>query len=312
NNEPSLQRILDLFQIPDNVGDTNPADTTFPVPPSLPNDEVTMQRLMKAGDGNVTVDLLAVFDNAKTPATKFGYYFPGTNDLKTELFIVPNSTDSQSVNPQLSGITGFDPGSALFSIYGVFPAFTNREVYSEDSLNTWEPNAANRRKVRFYPLKNSDGTVVPNAYIFAFEEYTLAYDQNDVVGIIRNVKAAAAGPEIGLQNLDPAPFPDRLMFSRITTLDATVPNIVHDKSTLRIKNTGDAPLNIASLVLTGAFVIDNAATAPTSIALGSFLDVRIKFTGSGQDITNGSLTINSDDADEPAKKIQLVGCGQSN
>src|SRR5205814_9904971 len=249
NNEPSLQRILDLFQIPDNVGDTNPADTTFPVPPSLPNDEVTMQRLMKAGDGNVTVDLLAVFDNAKTPATKFGYYFPGTNDLKTELFIVPNSTDSQSVNPQLSGITGFDPGSALFSIYGVFPAFTNREVYSEDSLNTWEPNAANRRKVRFYPLKNSDGTVVPNAYVFAFEEYTLAYDQNDVIGIIRNVKPAPAGPELGIANADGAPFFNRLVFDRISNLDTIYANVVHDKATLTLRNTGESALNISSLAV---------------------------------------------------------------
>src|SRR5205085_1440817 len=60
SNEPSLQRLLDLFQIPDNVGDTNPADTTFPVPPAQPNDEVTLQRMMKAGDGNVSVELLAV------------------------------------------------------------------------------------------------------------------------------------------------------------------------------------------------------------------------------------------------------------
>src|SRR5205807_5753169 len=121
----------------------------------------------------------------------------GTPDVKTQLFTVPLATDSQSVNPTPSGNMSFDPGSGMFSIYGVFPAFTNREVYQEDSLNTWEPTAANRRKIRFYPLKNADGTVVPNAYVFAFEEYTLSYDQNDVVGIIRNVKAAPAGPEIG-------------------------------------------------------------------------------------------------------------------
>src|SRR5262249_22571040 len=57
--EPSLQRILDLYQIPVNVGDDNPNDTNFPVPPKTPNDEVTLQTLKKAGSGNVTIQLLA-------------------------------------------------------------------------------------------------------------------------------------------------------------------------------------------------------------------------------------------------------------
>ena len=78
---------------------------------------------------------------------------------------------------------------------------------------------ANRRKIRFYPLKNSDGTTVPNAYVFAFEEYTLSYDQNDIVGIIRNVKAAPSGPELGLDNADTLPFYNRLVFNRIENLD---------------------------------------------------------------------------------------------
>src|SRR5207248_6417894 len=71
-NEPSLQRLLDLFQIPDTVGDDNPDDTTFPVPPQMPNDEVAMPRLMKAGDGNVSIQLLSVFDNLKSPSLRFG------------------------------------------------------------------------------------------------------------------------------------------------------------------------------------------------------------------------------------------------
>ena len=78
----------------------------------------------------------------------------------------------------------------MFSIYGVFPAFTNREVYSEDSLNTWEPTAANRRKIRFYPLKNADGSVVPNAYVVGVEAISAYSDQQDVMFIIRNVKRA--------------------------------------------------------------------------------------------------------------------------
>ena len=253
-NEPSLQRILDLFQIPDNVGDNDPTTTVFPAQPVKPNDEVTGERFLKAGDGNVSIQLLSIFDNLKSPSLDFGYYNPGSPTEKTQLFSDPQA-DAQSVDPTPVGNTTFDPGSSMFGLYGIFPAFTNRAVYTEDSLNTWEPVVANRTKVRFYPLKNADGSVVPNAYVFAFEEYDKAYDQNDVVGIIRNVKIAPAGPEIGLDNADGAPADNHLVFNRIQNLDPRVPNVTHDTSTLTIHNTGSSALNITSMVLSGPFTL---------------------------------------------------------
>jgi len=313
SNEPSLQRILDLYQIPITVGDNNAGDTTFPVPPQAGNDEIAMPRLVKAGDGNVSVELLGVFANAKTPAIRFGYYDPGTPTVKTETFIVPSANDSQTVAPTTEGNTSFDPGEGSFGIYGTFPAFTNREVYSEDALNTWESTTANRRKVRFYPLKDVGGNTVPNAYVFAFEEYTLSYDQNDIVGIIRNVKPADDGPEIGLQNMDGQPFADRMVFNRIENLDSLIPNVVHDTASLLIRNTGNQTLNISSLVLNGGWSFVSGGNA-TSISPGSTTTVKLKFTGVGSGVKsqlNGSLVINSDDPDEPATTITLAGFWQS-
>jgi hypothetical protein len=313
SNEPSLQRILDLYQLPINVGDNNAGDTTFPVPPQAGNDEVAVQRLIKAGDGNVSIELLGLFANAKTPPLRFGYYDPGTPTFKTELFTVPSANDSQTVAPTIDGNTSFDPGEDAFGIYGTFPAFTNREVYSEDALNTWESTTANRRKVRFYPLKDSDGNTVPNAYVFAFEEYTLSYDQNDVIGIIRNVKPTDDGPEIGLQNMDGEPFADRLIFNRIENLDALVPNVVHDTASLLIRNTGNQTLTISSMALSGAFSFVSGGNA-TQISPGSTTTVKIKFTGTSSSVKtqmNGSLVINSDDPDEPATTISLAGWYQS-
>jgi fibronectin type 3 domain-containing protein len=308
-NEPSLQRILDLYQIPVTVGDNNSADTTFPMPPTTPNDEVVMPRLLKAGNGSVSVELLGVFANNDVAGPSLGYYEPGTPEFKTVLFGTKQS-EAQSVSATPQGNTTFDPGSSMFSLVGIFPKFTNREVYSEDSLNTWESNSANRRKVRFYPLKNSDGTVVPNAYVFAFEEYNVTYDQNDIVGIIRNVKAAPSGAEIGLQNMDGGPYADRLVFNRIENLDPTVPNVVHDQATLRIKNTGDNNLSITNMVLSSGFTFVSGGGAAT-IAPGATKDVVVKFTASGVDITNGTLTISSNDSDEPNKVVQLSGWWQS-
>jgi hypothetical protein len=307
--EPSLQRILDLYQIPDNVGEPNPSQTAFPVPPSTPNDEVTMQRLMKAGDGDVSIQLLSVFDNLKSPATHVGYYDPGTPDNSTELFTV-GINDAQSVDPTPIGPTSFDPGSKEFALYSIFPAFTNRASYEEDSLNTWD--TTNHRKLRFYPLKNSDGSVVPNAYVFAFEDYNLAYDFNDVVGIIRNVKAVPSGPRIGTANLDGLTSYNRLVFNRIDNLDPLVPNVTHDVSSLLIRNTGDQTLHISSMVLNGPYTFVSGGNT-TSIAAGSTATVKIQFNGVGTGLVsliNGTLTINSDDAGQPITNITLAGIWQ--
>ena len=43
-NEPSLQRILDRFQIPDTVGEDDPTTTARPAQPLPPNDVGTLQQ----------------------------------------------------------------------------------------------------------------------------------------------------------------------------------------------------------------------------------------------------------------------------
>ncbi|HMO25115.1 MAG TPA: choice-of-anchor D domain-containing protein, partial [Tepidisphaeraceae bacterium] len=316
--EPSLQRILDLYQIPINVGDTNPNVTshyTSSSGPATPNDEVLVQRLQKAGSGPVTVELLANFANTVSPSTKFGWYEAGLTHKKTQLFTVSES-DSQSVNPTPNGTTTFDPGTQSFGIYGVFPAFTQREVYSEDVLNQWETNSALRRKVRFYPLKNADGSVVPNAYVFAFEEFTQAFDSNDIVGVIRNVRIADAAPQISFENRTGAPFPDRMVMNRIRELDPAYPNEVWDTNTLRIRNTGNQPLTITSMVInTNNFIFDGYTGGAITIQPNGFYDVKVKFvynqTGNGISVRTGTLTVNSNDNETPARQVELAGIWQS-
>ena len=85
--------------------------------------------------------------------------------------------DSQTVNPTALGATAFDPGGSTFGFYADFPAVnangTSNLHYSEDALNTWDASVP--RKFRFFPLKNADGSVVPNAYIFAAEDNNLPF-----------------------------------------------------------------------------------------------------------------------------------------
>ncbi len=318
-NEPSLQRILDLYQIPVVTGDSNPADTNLysPTEPLLPNnDEQVIQELTKAnGAAPVRIVPLDAFAGG-SPVVRFGYYSPGTAASKTELLTI-NAADAQSVNPTIvptaaltpaAGAAGwqFDPGSKDFGLYSTFPLFGNT-AYSEDALNTTELTVPNRRKVHFYPMKDAAGNVVPNAYVFASEDYINdptpaangnppgAYDTNDFVGVIYNVQPAnTTGGVIGLENTDGAPAPDRMIFNRIqiqppdpkTNPDGSIlqppNNVVHDIGVERIHNASMTPLTINSLSVSGPWVIVNAPAAGTVIPAGGSLDVTLQFVAQSE------------------------------
>ena len=317
-NEPSLQRVFDLYELPLTVGDSNPDDTLLDTPPKTPNDEIDVQRWVKAGSGPVIVQPIAAFAVSQNPSVRVGFYSPGTVTEKDELFLV-SGADAQSVDPLPQGSTQFDPGDKPFAIYATFPGFsntdgTNREVYSEDSLNLWESIAANRNKVRVYPLVGSDGTTISDGYVLAFEEFTRDYDNQDVVLVLRNVKPAPDGPEIGLSNVAYGPWADRLVMSKLKN------NIARDGSTLdsyqlsklQIRNTGSSDLVVSALEVSGPFAVATPTT-PFTVAPGASRQVQVQFTqntGVSKSYT-GSLTIRSNDADEPVVNVELVGYFQT-
>lgn len=334
--EPSLQRILNAFQIPVNVGDADgEGSVSFPTPrpAGTANEEVSMPRLVKAGGGPVVIETLAAyqFNNKVGPSTHFGYYTPGTPDAKTELYTIALGNNA-STTP--GGGSSFDPGSSPFALYDTFNGsiFESnglpRTSYSEDLFNTWASNV--KQKVRFFPLKNTNGSVVPNAFIFTTEDFdgssATAFDNNDLVGVIRNVAAAPSGPEVGTASLDRGlPGPTRLVMNRIqqqppdprqnpdgTTTDLPN-NVVHDKATLRVYNSGNAPLTITSAVLSNTtdFRINTPNVNGATIAAGSSLDVEVQFIATSTHLHNATLTLNTNDADESALTVQLAGYWQN-
>lgn len=316
--EPSLQRVVDLFEIPVNVGDSNPSTTDYPLPASSSSNEVNLQRLMKAGSGNVTIELKALFVNQMSPAWQFGWYNAGKTDTKKQLFSVDSSSSAQSVNPKFTGANSFDPGSSTFGIYANFPAFSYRSAYSEDALNTWEPKAENRRKVMFFPLKNKDGSIVPNAYVFAFEDWNQKYDFQDGVGIIRNVKFAqpTGNSQLQVLNNDGLPNNNRLVFNRIQNPDPIRPNVTHEKVTVTLLNNGGKNLTVSSLKLsnTSLWKISSGGTTPFTLTPGASKQVTIQFIGKGTGLVQtfqGALTINSNDPAAPVREIQLAALWQS-
>jgi hypothetical protein len=209
-NEPSLQWILDTYQYPVNVGDTDPTNSALPPDPLL-GEEVSMQRLQKAGTGPVTIEPLAVFGPQSTAGNvlALGFYTGGDSSTNQQLFTVPNAS-SQTLNVTANGNTSFDPGASTFGFSANWPALAHT-TYSDDALNTWEPTVANRHKVRVYPFKQADGTIVPNAFVVAMEDAATAYDYQDIVFIVRNVTAGGGGggggSGPGKYNFQPAAAP---------------------------------------------------------------------------------------------------------
>lgn len=319
--QPSLQAILNFYQIPDNTGTTSAAQSYFTVPPSTPNDEVVMQELKKAGSGPVTITPLAAFDADISPAAGFGYYTAGTPDSRTQLFTVA-AANSQSVDPVLTGSTSFDPGSSVFGIYGSFDALldsatnTASIAYSEDALNTY--GTVTQRMVRFYPLKNSSGTVVPNEFVFAIDDDAASplFQYTNLVGIITNVTEAPGAPVIGTQNVDgsdneSAPSPLQFVFSGIASSNSSAPSAVRNTAELRITNTGSLPLMISSMNSSNAFFsVSTPLTYPLTIAAGGGLNVTLAYNPVHTGATaadNGVLTIDSNDPVHPALALQLSG-----
>jgi hypothetical protein len=73
-------------------------------------------------------------------------------------------------------------------MYSQWPTFPGRTVYSENALNTWD---AGKQKHVVFPLVDSLGAPVPNAYVVGIEE-AANNDFQDLVYIIRNVAPVSA------------------------------------------------------------------------------------------------------------------------
>jgi hypothetical protein len=289
DNQPSLARILRAYDIPTIVGegpaDANEAtDAVYPNPPDPSSQEVTLQRLVKAGAGPVTIDVLASFTAAAAEPYTLGYYPVGSPQDQSQLFYTP-STESQSVYVQPNGSTSFDPGSEEFGLYfvsNILDSGKNRIGYSEDALNTWD--TTNDRKFRFFPMETATGTVVPNSYVMATTEWDapIGYDFVNIVAVISNVTAAPnapASPVLTVTNPYYIPGSTTIMFSSIEHQNATLGDVQHDSNTLTLTNTGEQPLTITALTLsnTTSFNETESTPLPATLAAGGSMTVTINY-----------------------------------
>ena len=188
--EPSLQRILDTYEIPVSVGDSSPHTATLDGHAST--EEVLMALMKKAGSGPVRITPLAVFSWNFSPIAQIGWYTTNGTAAPTQRPVFELlGPDPQTLLPKHSGAATFDPGNGTFGLYSTWTSESHGPSFSESSRNLWDSLGSRRRKVRFYPNKTPTGRVIANSYVVAMEQ-GLNDDYQDAVMIIDNVTQAAA------------------------------------------------------------------------------------------------------------------------
>lgn len=193
--EPSLQYVLDAWELGIDTGDDNDAtneihsSSSERVSPTL-GDSIDVETFTRFSDGPVTVEPISVFGPTDSaPVTEVSWYDDAAPATRNSLFSVSNSPTSngQTLTPTTTGALQFDPGGSTFGFVSRWPFFAGRLVHSQDSLNTFSGAIGNH--VRVYPLVEG-GQPVPHAYVVATEEHTSGFDFNDVVFVVRNVEPA--------------------------------------------------------------------------------------------------------------------------
>ena len=130
---------------------------------------------------------------------------------------------------------------------------------------------------------------------------------------------AEAQGRVEVENEAGAPFSDRLVFSRIGSLAAPPANGVHDRGSVRLRNTGPADLAITGLSVSGGpFEIEAPPSLPAVLAAGESVRVTIRFVaqmgnrnGRRRGIYQNVLVVSTDDPERPALSVELAGYWQS-
>lgn len=275
----------------------------------------------------ITTRLKGPFTNLTTASQQGGIFLGSSQDNYVKLVIINSSSGTNGLGLQFfqeqNGVR-----SSVGSI-GTAPQIKNLDWASINTLDLYlKGDPATGTVTAAYRINSDTATPIPftqqfkpNPTVPFFADQTTA--RAGILGFTLNAanlpvifdsfsiqSAPPSTAKAQIENLDGVPFADRLVFSRIGNLTSPPSNGVHNVATLRVKNTGVEPLQISALPIVGPWQLVNSIALPATIAAGGQLDVPLKFIATNGDIHNGTLTINSNDAVQPIKPIQLSGFWQ--
>ncbi|WP_200974955.1 hypothetical protein [Echinicola sp. 20G] len=182
-NEPPLAEVLKTLGLGTDIGWSSLANH---IEPDLEGEELAVNKFKKAKPGVVEMIPVARYSPAFT--LPFGYYFLDNIEPQLQEVGILEGDDKypehQTLFPGLKegGMT-FDPGEQTFGFYTTSPSHI---AYSEDAWNKkFYPNHA-EHACRVYPVRTSNGRILPDQYLICFEEATNG-DYQDYVFWVKNV-----------------------------------------------------------------------------------------------------------------------------
>ncbi|WP_239496136.1 carbohydrate-binding protein [Salinicola peritrichatus] len=138
------------------------------------------------------------------------------------------------------------------------------------------------------------------------------------------VETASEGA-ISVVSTDPAYFSDRIVFNYLEDNDATStadsPREYKDSGSVIISNNGTGDLNVSDVSVSGPFMLaDPDSLDDLVLASGESVEVEVLFdrdaytppaNNADDGVFEGTLTVTSDDLDQPVTEIQLAGFWQA-
>jgi hypothetical protein len=79
--------------------------------------------------------------------------------------------------------------------------------------------------------------------------------------------------------------------------------------TVTIQNTGSAPLGLNSIPMPGDYIVTVGTDLPASVPAGGTLSFQVRFAPNSPGLHTGTITISSDDPDEPTRTVVCTGTG---
>jgi hypothetical protein len=118
---------------------------------------------------------------------------PDVTATGTQTFFTHEGIDSQSLLPRLNNVLTSPAQGALTPGTGPF-GFRIDGEWSDWTLNT-QPNPGDEgHRFRVWPLRQDDGTVIPNVFLMTQDFQGANYDFNDNVYLVANVAPANVNP----------------------------------------------------------------------------------------------------------------------
>nr|WP_244977345.1 NPCBM/NEW2 domain-containing protein [Deinococcus humi] len=230
----------------------------------------------------------------------------GTQSFTKGIGVHANSELTYALNDScstFSATVGIDAevgakGSVIFQVFGDGKQlFDSGKLTGTSAAKPFSVSVAGVNELKLVVTDAGDG---------------IEYDHADWA----NAKLTCQLSQVALESRDGGPFADRMVFNRIGSLASPPPNGVHDRATVRVKNTGSSPLRVTDLPITGPWQLDPKPTFPVTIAPGGFLDVRLRFvaqslSAQGGKFHTGTVNVVTNAQTAAGQTIQLAGLWQS-